>query len=101
MRAFIVDFCHCMDHVQHAKMLVAGCAPSPPPRVRVRVGGIWGPEGACCNHFSDGVISLMASLFTSCCGICCREVRSLLRYRLASQDQMLFGCRLHSHRAVL
>lgn len=27
VRSFIVDFCHCMDHVQHAKMLVAGCAP--------------------------------------------------------------------------
>ena len=26
VRAFIVEFCRCMDHVQHAKMLVAGCA---------------------------------------------------------------------------
>ena len=26
VREFIVEFCRCMDFVQHAKMLVAGCA---------------------------------------------------------------------------
>lgn len=26
VREFIVEFCRCMDYVQHAKMLVAGCA---------------------------------------------------------------------------
>ena len=25
VRTFIVEFCKCMDHIQHAKMLVSGC----------------------------------------------------------------------------
>lgn len=25
VRAFIVEFCKCMDYIQHAKMLVSGC----------------------------------------------------------------------------
>ena len=29
VRAFIVEFCKCMDYIQHAKMLVSGCE-SPP-----------------------------------------------------------------------
>lgn len=28
MRTFIVEFCKCMDYIQHAKMLVSGCEPS-------------------------------------------------------------------------
>ena len=28
VRAFIVEFCKCMDYIQHAKMLVSGCEPS-------------------------------------------------------------------------
>jgi hypothetical protein len=30
VRAFIVEFVRCVDHVQHAKMLVTGCALPPP-----------------------------------------------------------------------
>ena len=25
VRTFIVEFCKCMDYIQHAKMLVTGC----------------------------------------------------------------------------
>ncbi len=25
VRTFIVEFCKCMDYIQHAKMLVSGC----------------------------------------------------------------------------
>lgn len=35
VREFIVEFCRCMDFVQHAKMLVAGCTPLPTPACTV------------------------------------------------------------------
>ncbi len=30
VRSFIVEFCKCMDYIQHAKMLVTGCEPQTP-----------------------------------------------------------------------